>query len=100
MKKALVSILILFVILLPTAVYAENDANYEANVVLEYVQDSQKTLENFPEVGSKAVYIANPITGKVIYEKNVHEKRYPASTTKILTALVAMENCEIMMKIL
>jgi len=31
-------------------------------------------------------------TGNVIYAKNVHEKVYPASLTKIMTALVALEN--------
>lgn len=41
----------------------------------------------------KAAYVAEPNTGKVIYEKNAHEALYPASTTKILTALVTMENC-------
>lgn len=34
-------------------------------------------------------------TGKVIYDKNGYEKMYPASTTKILTAILALENCEL-----
>jgi D-alanyl-D-alanine carboxypeptidase (penicillin-binding protein 5/6) len=34
-------------------------------------------------------------TGKVIYEKNGYEKAYPASTTKIMTAILALENCEL-----
>lgn len=34
-------------------------------------------------------------TGTVIYEKNAHEKKYPASTTKIMTAILALENCEL-----
>ncbi len=31
-------------------------------------------------------------SGKVLYQKNENERLYPASTTKILTALVALEN--------
>ena len=31
-------------------------------------------------------------TGTVLYGKNIHKKRYPASITKILTALLAAEN--------
>ena len=31
-------------------------------------------------------------TGKILYEKNAHEKIYPASTTKIMTAILALEN--------
>lgn len=34
-------------------------------------------------------------TGKVIYEKNGYEKAYPASTTKIMTAILALENCNL-----
>lgn len=31
-------------------------------------------------------------TREILYAKNVHERLYPASTTKIMTALVALEN--------
>ena len=30
-----------------------------------------------------------------MYEKNSNEKKYPASTTKILTAIIAIENCNL-----
>ncbi len=33
-------------------------------------------------------------TGQVLYEKNYEVGLYPASTTKILTTLLALENCE------
>ena len=31
-------------------------------------------------------------TGKILYEKNAKEKRFPASTTKIMTAILALEH--------
>lgn len=34
-------------------------------------------------------------TGKILYEKNAHNKMYPASTTKIMTAILALENHEL-----
>lgn len=34
-------------------------------------------------------------TGKVVYEKNGYEKMYPASTTKIMTAILTLEHCEL-----
>lgn len=34
-------------------------------------------------------------TGKIIYEKNAYDKAFPASTTKIMTAILALENCEL-----
>jgi len=33
--------------------------------------------------------------GNILYEKNAHTKKGPASTTKIMTAIVAIENCPI-----
>lgn len=33
--------------------------------------------------------------GHVLFDKQAGEKRYPASTTKILTALLVLENCEL-----
>ena len=34
-------------------------------------------------------------TGKVLFEKNMDDKKYPASTTKIMTAILAIENCNL-----
>ncbi len=34
-------------------------------------------------------------TGTVLYEKNIHNAYYPASITKILTALIVIENCDL-----
>lgn len=33
-------------------------------------------------------------TGTILYEKNSHKKRYPASITKIMTAMLTAENCD------
>lgn len=34
-------------------------------------------------------------TGKIIYEKDAYERVYPASTTKIMTAILTLENCKL-----
>ena len=34
-------------------------------------------------------------TGKVVYEKDAHKRMYPASTTKVMTALLVLENCDL-----
>ncbi len=95
-KKFLINLLIIVLILMPISAYAEedSDSDYVANVTFKYVREDQKELDNIPATGCKAVYVAEPTTGKIIYEKNAHEVMYPASTTKILTALLVMENCK------
>lgn len=40
-------------------------------------------LDISPDIS--AAIIVNPVNGKVLFERNAHESRYPASTTKIAT---------------
>jgi len=55
------------------------------NVIPASAQEIPFTLE------SEAVILIEEETGKVLYEKNAYKRVYPASTTKILTALIAIE---------
>ena len=43
-------------------------------------------------VNAPVALLMDANTGKVLYEKNAYEKMYPASTTKIMTAILALEN--------
>ncbi|MBY0120386.1 D-alanyl-D-alanine carboxypeptidase family protein [Bacillus sp. S/N-304-OC-R1] len=45
-----------------------------------------------PEVRSEAAIIVDSETGAVLYEKNAEQRMYPASLTKIATAIYAIEN--------
>lgn len=45
-----------------------------------------------PDVEATSAILMDINTGTILYEKNIHEQLYPASTTKILTTLVALEN--------
>lgn len=44
-----------------------------------------------PQVTAKSAIVIEASTGKVLYEKNADERRYPASTTKIMTLITALE---------
>ena len=46
-------------------------------------------------INAKAALIVETNTGKIIYEKDIYEQNYPASVTKILTAILTIENCEL-----
>jgi len=43
---------------------------------------------------SPAAILIDANTGKVLYEKNANQKMYPASTTKILTSIIALEHIQ------
>lgn len=45
-----------------------------------------------PQISAQAAILMDANTGVILYSKNIHERLYPASTTKIMTALLAMEN--------
>jgi D-alanyl-D-alanine endopeptidase (penicillin-binding protein 7) len=45
-----------------------------------------------PDVRAAAAIVFNPITGQVIYEENSQDKRSIASITKVMTALVYLED--------
>ena len=48
-----------------------------------------------PNLNSEGVVVLNSETGQVVYEKNPDTRYYPASTTKVLTALIVVENCSL-----
>lgn len=68
MKKFLAVLLALIVISTTISVYAEP-----------------------PQTGAQSAILIDLETGRVLYEKNADAKRYPASTTKIMTGLLAAE---------
>jgi len=55
-----------------------------------------KTLadNNNLNINAESAILIDGDTGKVLYEKSAYEKRAPASTTKIMTALLALEHCK------
>ncbi|MGB9678681.1 MAG: D-alanyl-D-alanine carboxypeptidase family protein [Thermoanaerobacteraceae bacterium] len=48
--------------------------------------------DNAPEIVGPTAVLIDFTSGQVLYDKNMNQKMYPASTTKILTAILAIEN--------
>ncbi len=47
-----------------------------------------------PSIQAEGGILMDANSGAILYGKNIHEKYFPASITKILTALIIIENCE------
>lgn len=47
------------------------------------------------ELNAKASLLVNAETGEIVHADNEREKVYPASCTKIMTALLTLENCDL-----
>lgn len=48
-----------------------------------------------PDFAAEAVYLLDIATGRVLYEKSADEPLFPASTTKIMTAMLLLEYADI-----
>ena len=46
-----------------------------------------------PEITATSGMVIDCINGKILYSKNADEKLYPASLTKVLTAIIVVEKC-------
>lgn len=52
-----------------------------------------------PAVEGASAIVMEASTGTILYEKNSKEELYPASITKIMTTLLAIENCDLSEKV-
>lgn len=62
-----------------TAVYAEKKSDWPSP----------------PSLYGESAILIEASTGTILYEKKCRKKMYPASITKIMTALLAIENCDL-----
>lgn len=53
---------------------------------------SANQVSESPSVSAESYFIIDNRTNKVLYSKEENKKMYPASTTKILTAIIVLEN--------
>lgn len=63
---------------------------YPFNYVL-----SATTQINLPSTTAEGIFLLDNRTNKVLYSRSENKKMYPASTTKILTAIIVLENCNL-----
>ena len=53
-----------------------------------------KSWPQAPEISNETGILMEAATGQVLFDKGMDEVRYPASTTKVMTALLILENIE------
>lgn len=93
MKKILAVFLVLILTFsFATPAYAtgatgEEEATTEHPETTEYPDDPSRA----PDLVCGAAIVMDVATGQILYEKNAYEQKYPASITKVLTVLLALE---------
>ncbi len=69
-------------------------AEMEKRKTLEIQSNNTDDWPEGPAIGAQAAILLEVNTGTILYAKNIDEELYPASTTKILTCLLAAENAD------
>ena len=77
--------------LFPNLILAKNILNSEISIE----ENISKENDIFNEISAPNLLLAQTDTEKILYERNINEKIYPASITKLLTAILVVENCEL-----
>ena len=62
---------------------------------LEIESNSYDNWPLGPAIGAQSAILMDANTGAILYAKNIHEKLYPASITKLLSTYVALQECEL-----
>lgn len=77
---------------MPLLMPAKKVSLQENSPLLPYPVKSQNYVDP-PQLTARAATVIDNLTGLTLYEKNPNLQLLPASTTKLLTALVALEGC-------
>ncbi len=94
--KALTLALILsMACMLPVSATADtaDEAQTRYNKTIE--SDSWENWPAGPQVYAESAIVMEASTGVILYAKSIDEQHYPASITKIMTVLLALENLEL-----
>lgn len=99
MKKFFYKIFILFSILsfgLSTFSFGDDIDNEVIDVNAEIISsDTYRKQIKTPDTNSRACVVIDRNTSTILYGKNENQKRKMASTTKIMTATIIIENCNL-----
>ncbi len=84
--KLIINILIIILLLFSTTSFAEESTN---------TTDTNENEDMNLNLYSESCILIEHSTGRTAYEKNSDKQMYPASITKILTAILTVENCNL-----
>ena len=93
-KKNLLFIFFILILNFTSVVYADDIDDLEIIDWSDEILETTNTSEE-PKINSRAAVIYDRKSQKIIWEKKENERRPMASTTKIMTAIVVLENANL-----
>lgn len=100
MKKIIIktlTIFLIFIYIFPIICYADDSDDTESIDINSEIETSVNALTEIknPDLNSRACVVIDRNTNTILYGKNENTKRKMASTTKIMTAIIIIENCKL-----
>ena len=94
MNKKIISLLLCFCLIsfYPISIFAYSNYIWSSSLDSVYTNSTEEnSVDNSLNLESGAAVLIEQNSGKVLYEKNMHEQLRPASVTKVMTILLIME---------
>ena len=89
-------IVIILILFISSVSFADDISEELSNEnILFNSQEVSTEPSILPDISSKAAIVIDRDSKAVLYGKNINQKRAMASTTKIMTAILAIENCDL-----
>lgn len=85
---------IIFIFSFNYIVFADDENEEISNNISSIIEVSSELNEE-PRINSRAAIVFDRTSGSILFGKNENEKRKMASTTKIMTAIIVIENCNL-----
>ena len=89
-------IVIILILFISSVSFADDISEELSNEnILFNSQEVSTEPSILPDISSKAAIVIDRDSKSVLYGKNINQKRAMASTTKIMTAIIVLENCNL-----
>lgn len=89
-------VVMIFSFIFPYIVYCDDiDYIVDDTNIYEKISETSSNVNAIPDINSRAAVVIDRSSNTILYGKNEKEKRKMASTTKIMTALVVIENANL-----
>jgi len=91
-KKIIAAITCLLLVISSNTVFFADDFSEDEPLKEIFIMEASTSTElKPPKIEAGAAIVMDMKSGRVLYEKNAHARKAKASTTKIMTAIVALE---------
>lgn len=96
MKIRITSILVIFIILINSTIafadIEDTEENVNINTIKQEVIQTTSNITDNPKLNSRIALVYDRASGRILFDKNGDKTTPMASTTKIMTAIIVVEN--------